>query len=116
MLVGWGEELGPLARYLNARPDAAELRVATPAAVFSPFRPQIAGEVIGESRRSSADYVVVYANTEQRGQVPPRDGREVVNVRVNVVTMARLFERSRGPSAPSEGGTGEPSGEAAGGE
>jgi hypothetical protein len=73
MMVGWGEGIDQAARYLNARPDAAELRVMSwyPDGVFSYL---FNGETIGveseweqtEPVLLRSDYVVTYIHQWQR--------------------------------------------------
>src|SRR5207237_422939 len=90
VLVGWGEELGPVAAYLNGQPNAAQLSIVAPRSVYDAFGPQVAGNVVGYRALQQADYVLTYANAEQRGQVPPPASELVLTVRVNSVNMARL--------------------------
>jgi len=71
VLVGWGEGLDEAARYLNKRPDAAELRVA--AWYGEVFAPYFRGDTVhltrprcDRQRVADSDYVVVYINQLQR--------------------------------------------------
>jgi len=66
--VGWGEGMEQAAYYLNARPNAPSLRVATPSVpLFAPF---FAGQTypLKERALEQADYAVLYVDDAQIGQ------------------------------------------------
>jgi hypothetical protein len=68
VLVGRGEGLEAAAAYLNARPDASHLQVAS--WYGTTFRPLFAGktvDIVHPYNLVSSDYVVYYANQWQRG-------------------------------------------------
>lgn len=54
--VGWGEEMGMAARWLNRLPQAESLSVATPS--IPPFASLFKGRTLPLSRATQADYVV----------------------------------------------------------
>lgn len=54
--VGWGEEMGVAARWLNRLPHAESLSVATPS--IPPFASLFKGRTLPLSRATQADYVV----------------------------------------------------------
>jgi hypothetical protein len=66
LLVGWGEGYDEVAAYLNAKPDAQHLQVASPS--VSIIAPVFKGEVKAMSRYvdSQTDYVVFYISRVQR--------------------------------------------------
>ena len=70
MMYGWGEALGEAARYLNSKPDAERLHVAS----HSPneFAPFFKGRttLLGSVPLAEPDYFVLYASHVQRGFVP----------------------------------------------
>jgi 4-amino-4-deoxy-L-arabinose transferase-like glycosyltransferase len=78
MMIGWGEGLDQAARYLNAQPDAEQLRVTTwfwngPFSYF--FKGQsLPGPLDSNpaeiSQWLSSDYCAVYINQRQRGRLP----------------------------------------------
>lgn len=120
MMIGWGEGLDQTARYLNAKPDAEQLRVVTPFwnGTFSYF---FKGRIVdmpappwgtsGNSLSLAADYCVIYINQRQRGRLP-RELVEYVDalkpemvVRIQGLEYAYVYDlRDTGPP-PS---TGEP--------
>jgi hypothetical protein len=71
MMIGWGEGLDQAARYLNAKPDAEKLRVASwyPDGPFSYF---FEGETlqrdlpVNPAELPQADYLVLYSHQWQR--------------------------------------------------
>jgi len=65
-LVGWGEGDEDVAEYLNAKPDAKKLQIATPS--VSILGPLCKGEAVGMTRytASQTDYVVFYISHAQR--------------------------------------------------
>ncbi len=77
MMIGWGEGLDQAARYLNGKPDAEKLRVASwyP---DGPFSYIFAGETLQRDLPASpeemqkSDYVVLYAHQWQR-QLPSQE-------------------------------------------
>jgi 4-amino-4-deoxy-L-arabinose transferase-like glycosyltransferase len=66
--IGWGEGLDLAADYLNGKPNAERLRVAT--WYHSTFAPFFKGEAVGYSKEKgkalSGDYVLFYINQLQR--------------------------------------------------
>lgn len=69
ILVGWGEGLEQAAAYLNRRPDAARLTLAT--SYNHVVRPRFRGTTISIATPETADYYLVYINTLQRQQLAP---------------------------------------------
>jgi 4-amino-4-deoxy-L-arabinose transferase-like glycosyltransferase len=71
MHVGWGEGLDLAARYLNTRPDAAQLKVA--AWYDWAFAPYFEGQTLALSGENAvkADYSVFYVNQIQRNIPDP---------------------------------------------
>lgn len=69
ILVGWGEGLEQAAAYLNRRPDAARLTLAT--SYNHVVRPRFRGTTISIATPETADYYLLYINTVQRQQLAP---------------------------------------------
>ena len=68
--IGWGEGLREAAQYLNKKPDASNLVVASSTdRSFSPF---FVGKTIDlyDFQEQGADYLVLYANYVQRNKIP----------------------------------------------
>jgi 4-amino-4-deoxy-L-arabinose transferase-like glycosyltransferase len=106
MMIGWGEGLDQAARYLNAMPEAEQLRVTT---WFwnGTFSYLFKGESLPgrftadpSSLRLwlSSDYCVLYINQRQRGRLPHGlldyvDGLEPVKViRIQGLEYARIYD------------------------
>jgi 4-amino-4-deoxy-L-arabinose transferase-like glycosyltransferase len=71
ILVGWGEGLGDAARYLNHRPNAAQMTVAAwYDQAFAPFFKGRTLPISGENAMR-ADYTVFYINQVQRNIPDP---------------------------------------------
>ncbi len=71
---GWGEGLDQVAAYLNARPNAARLRVGLPGEIYTTvLGAQLRGQVAPAEGADAAayDYVVVYTRNVQLGERPP---------------------------------------------
>ncbi|RME41785.1 MAG: hypothetical protein D6796_15380 [Caldilineae bacterium] len=71
--VGHGEGIEQVAAYLNAKPDAATIRLAS--AMSSKFEPLFAGQTIPisnlDGRWTQADYVFIYISQLKRGKHDP---------------------------------------------
>jgi 4-amino-4-deoxy-L-arabinose transferase-like glycosyltransferase len=111
MMVGWGEGLDQAARYLNAMPNAEQLRVTT---WFwnGTFSYLFRGESVpGQFSRDSAsirqwlssDYCVLYINQRQRGLLP-RDLLAAVDslkpvkvVRIQGLDYAQIYDLRNAP-------------------
>lgn len=68
--VGWGEGLDVVARYLNAKPDAARIKVAMPGEIYTTvLGAQFAGAVMpaegADPSANGADYFVTYIRAPQ---------------------------------------------------
>jgi hypothetical protein len=61
--VGWGEGMDQVARYLNQKPGAAELRVATPSVTL--LAPLFQGHTLRAREWEEADYMVLYVDDVQ---------------------------------------------------
>lgn len=95
VLIGWGEELGPIAQYINQHSASIRPNVAVPLSIIDALRPQVSARlvVVGHRGPPPIDYVVSYINAEQRGQPPPPlPARLVVAVRRDGVDLARLYQ------------------------
>lgn len=101
--VGWGEGMDRVADYLNERPDAATLTVATPSvALLAPF---FDGRTVRARDWETADYVVLYVDDVQIGApdlVRRFHGARLPEhvVRVNGIDYAWVY-RVRERSQPS---------------
>src|SRR5581483_7968957 len=64
ILVGWGEELGPVADYLNHQPQTPERRLAAaiPRSVFDAMAPQLAIRMLPTKDVNRAHYLLTYVN------------------------------------------------------
>jgi hypothetical protein len=109
MMIGWGEGLDQAARYLNAKPNATEMRVASwyP---FGPFSYFFKGETthIGSTtiaRRSllSSNYLVLYIHQWQR-KLPapeflaifaPQEPEQII--RINGLEYAKIYKLPEQP-------------------
>jgi hypothetical protein len=104
ILVGWGEELGPVADWLNRqpRPDNGRLTVAVPRSVFDAMAPQLAIRMVATRDQNRAHYLLTYVNAEQRGQGVPEGAALVLTARLHGVEMARVYclKPDAGPPAP----------------
>jgi hypothetical protein len=71
LLIGWGEGMDQVGAYLSTRPDigAGQVLSALPR-TLRPFVPVPVEDVI-ELRNTTANYVVVYLESIQRGASPP---------------------------------------------
>ena len=105
ILVGWGEGLDQVGRYLDAQPRLlGEPTVAT--SYHRVLQAQIAGSAVPLERVRIADYVVPYVNTLQRGAerevlAPYLDGGQPEHVVwVEGIEYARVY---RGPRYPAGG-------------
>jgi 4-amino-4-deoxy-L-arabinose transferase-like glycosyltransferase len=111
MMIGWGEGLDQAARYLNAKPNAEQLRVTTwfwngPFSYFfkgqslpGPLTPGAASD----RQWLSSDYLAIYINQRQRGRLPrdlldhlERMKPETV-VRIQGLEYARIYGLRDGP-------------------
>ena len=108
MLVGWGEGLDQVARYLNGQPRwLGAPTVAT--SYHRVLQTQLEGSALPLERVGMADYVVPYVNTLQRGAelealAPYLDaGRPELDVWINGIEYARVY---RGPHHPVGGPVG----------
>src|SRR5581483_8169891 len=93
LLVGWGEGLDQVARYLNAQSNAPHQRIAIYFPLVLNFQGMVEGTVLPIGDPVPVDYVVDYVNAAQRDQTP----REVAGlapalvVRINGVIYARVY-------------------------
>ena len=96
IVVGWGEGLDIVTRYLNTKPDAERLTVAG----FYPrvMSAQFEGSVLSDKQYDAAlaDYIVLYVNAEQRDlanrlRTVTRGRRSEMIVTINGIRYARLF-------------------------
>ena len=78
IMLGWGEGLEQVAAYLNRQPNAQHLLVATN--YIHVVRPRLSGAAVSinlyfdnepDDPPPTPDYVVLYINSVQRGQIPP---------------------------------------------
>jgi hypothetical protein len=102
VLVGWGEGLDQVARYINARPrPLGEPTIAT--SYHRVLQAHLEGSAVPLDRVRLADYVVPYVNTLQRGAeretlAPFLDAATPEFVaRINGIEYARVY---RGPRFP----------------
>ena len=105
LLVGWGEGLEAAAAYLNAQPQAAQLRVASwYHSAFEPFFQGQAVEKAGDEKISrspkpalAADFAVLYINQIQRQMPTPgmvqffRTFQPVHGVQVDGIDYASIY-------------------------
>ncbi|HJW89443.1 MAG TPA: hypothetical protein VJ436_02255 [Anaerolineales bacterium] len=108
MMIGWGEGLDQAARYLNAKPQARELKVMAwyPDGVFSYF---FAGQTVHaepeweqtEALLRQSDYVVTYIHQWQRG-LPFPEMLELLaqqvpehTISLNGIEYVRIYDISR---------------------
>jgi hypothetical protein len=103
VLVGWGEGLDQVARYLNAQPrPLGEPTIAT--SYHRVLQAHLEGSAVPLERVRLADYVVPYVNTLQRGAerdalAPFLDaGLPEFVARINGIEYARVY---RGPRFPA---------------
>ena len=80
LVVGWGEGLDQVARYLNARPNADRLKVAMPGQVYTTvLDSQFVGQVMpadgGDPSANDAAYFVTYIRAPQEIGPPVYDAR-----------------------------------------
>ncbi|MDP8922330.1 MAG: glycosyltransferase family 39 protein [Chloroflexota bacterium] len=96
IVVGWGEGLDVVMRYLNERPDAERLTVAG----FYPrvMNAQFQGSVLSDKQfdYAMADYIVLYVNARQRDladrlRTLTRGKRPELLVKINGIEYARLY-------------------------
>jgi hypothetical protein len=114
MMVGWGEGLDEVARYLNARPDAQNLQVMSWYSI-GPLSYLFRGRLIhldgswSPTRTAElvkTDYVVLYVNQWQRRMIPPEllaalsDRPPERSITLGGVTYARIY-RIRGAPRPA---------------
>jgi hypothetical protein len=116
MLIGWGEGLDQAARYLNNKPDAGELEVAS--WYIRPFsciftgisrRIPIQAELSEDElhRVLSADYVVIYIHQWQRQT--PKNLLDVLvsqapehSIWINGLEYARIYKMSQDAAEPGD--------------
>ena len=115
VMVGWGEGLEQAAAYLNSLPDAESLYVVT--SYNHVVRPRFVGttEAMAAYVRAEAagtaqppDYVVLYINAVQRGQMSPevaqaeRAGALAFVAHVNGQPYAWVYKLAPGGPRPTE--------------
>ena len=106
MMVGWGEGLDQVAGYLNRQDGAANLRVAS-GAWYGSLSYFLAGEQIAPEQWRAADYVVLYVNELQRGELPAdllryanSHAPELV-VRIKEIEYARIYRLGASSNTPA---------------
>jgi hypothetical protein len=106
LVVGWGEGLDQVARYLNTRPNADRLKVTMPGQVYTTvLDSQFVGQVMpaegGDPSTNDAAYFVTYVRAPQEVGPPIYDARfqiwqpELV-VRLAGVEYARVYNSGLG--------------------
>jgi hypothetical protein len=108
LVVGWGEGLDVVTRYLNAKPDAGRLTLAG----FYPrvLMAQFEGAVLPDKQYdpAEADYIVLYVNAVQRDlantlRSATRGRKPELVVTINGAEYARLFRVPPPPSSSAAG-------------
>jgi hypothetical protein len=93
LLVGWGEGLDQVARYLNAQPEPEQQLIAVYFPLELNFQGMVAGTVTQFGDPRPINYVVDYVNAAQRGHTPPEVYGLVPQheVWINGILYARVY-------------------------
>jgi hypothetical protein len=93
LLVGWGEGLDQVARYLNAQPNPEQQMIAVYFPLELNFQGMVAGTVTQFGDPRPINYVVDYVNAAQRGHTPPEVNGLVPQheVWINGILYARVY-------------------------
>jgi hypothetical protein len=111
MMIGWGEGLDQVANYLNAMPNAQQLRVTLRLGddTFSyVFKGQVqegrfTADAAGILNWVSSDYSILYINEVQRRLYPPQlfdylaHQTPVLVVRIHTLEYARVYDLRQAP-------------------
>lgn len=97
--VGWGEGTDRAVAWLNARENAAELRLATPSMTL--VGPRFAGTTLPAKDWPEADYVLLYVDDAQIGEPREitsafRDRRPDARIRVGDLEVAWIYRVDEG--------------------